>query len=271
MIDHELDRKLNIEREQEWNKRNPKLSRPTSSLSLHSSTGSERVRTHSLNHLSRPDSAQSQSSVLSPNRQLHRHHSFSNTSRASSPAGSSRASQNGKEESEEEEVIHERERNWNSPQPKWSQHASASRAQPRGSPSASSHFPMSTNTRIRAESLKSPGTVRGESPIYRDKAAESASLRANGQDSPKMTLQPRAPSPLQVERSRLSPAPSRTPAHVPRLRSPLPTSSIDSLATCLQSSYKNLFSAVLQIKSAFSSNYSIYNESKLCQEHPVLC
>jgi hypothetical protein len=146
MIDHELDRKRNIKREQEWNKRNPKLSCPTSSLSLHSSTGSERVRTHRPNHLSHPDSSQSQSSVLSPNRQLHHHHSFLNTSRGqfTSWFGSSRASQNGKEESEEEEVVHERERNWNSPQPKWSQHASASRAQPRGSPSASSHFPRNS-------------------------------------------------------------------------------------------------------------------------------
>lgn len=212
---NELERERNIEREREWNKRHPTSSRPRSSLSLNSPTGSERVRTHSLNHIYRPNSTQPHSSVLSPSHQHHRHNSFSNSSRASSPAGSSRASQNGKDESEEEEV-HERERNWNAPRPKWTQHSSASPA-PRNSPSASSRLQTSMGTRARAESLKTPGTVRGESPIPRGKSAtESASLRVNGVDGAKKALSPRAPSPLPHERPTLSPTSSRTPAQTGR-------------------------------------------------------
>ncbi|OJT12743.1 hypothetical protein TRAPUB_10691 [Trametes pubescens] len=106
-----VDQERAKEREREWNK--PKLLRSSSSLSLNKS---ERIRTHSTP--TRPDSA---ASYLSPNRPtLHRHgssNSLASSSRPSSPAGS--ISAHSVEEEVEHVIEHVRERNWNSPHPKW--------------------------------------------------------------------------------------------------------------------------------------------------------
>ncbi|KAG2074539.1 hypothetical protein BDR04DRAFT_1092688 [Suillus decipiens] len=105
----ELDRDRYLEREREWNKRHPP-SRPSSSLSSHSN--------HSHTHPSRPSSVTAYATPTLASLQR----SSSRLSGASSPA-SSQAShdslQDPVEVEEEREVTHERERNWNSPQPKW--------------------------------------------------------------------------------------------------------------------------------------------------------
>lgn len=108
----ELDRDRYIEREREWNKRHPPP-RPSSSLSSHSN--------HSHTHPSRPPSVTAYATPTLAS--LQRQGSSSRLSGASSPA-SSQASHDSlrdpEEVEEEREVTHERERNWNSPQPKWS-------------------------------------------------------------------------------------------------------------------------------------------------------
>ncbi|KAG0706047.1 hypothetical protein DFH29DRAFT_903265 [Suillus ampliporus] len=106
----ELDRDHHLEREREWNKRHPPP-RPSSSLSSHSN--------HSHTHPIRPPSATAYSTPTLAS--LQREASSSRLSGASSPASSlaSHDSSRDPEEQEEREVSHERERNWNSPQPKW--------------------------------------------------------------------------------------------------------------------------------------------------------
>lgn len=113
----ELERERNVEREREWNKRHPQLTRPKSSLSLHSPTQHPRVRTQSFSPLTRQES---ETSLLSPENRsgLRRHHSF-NSSRGASPSGSWTS------QDEDPETVHERERNWNSPRPKWHDHPPA--------------------------------------------------------------------------------------------------------------------------------------------------
>ncbi|KAH7926545.1 hypothetical protein BV22DRAFT_1062786 [Leucogyrophana mollusca] len=109
----DLDREKNHEREREWNKRQPPP-RPTSSLSLHSPTHS---RTHS--HPPRPPST---TPYLAPTHaSLSRQSSHSSLGRPGSPTSSlgSRGSMKEHKDEEVREVVHERERNWNSPQPKW--------------------------------------------------------------------------------------------------------------------------------------------------------
>lgn len=203
----ELERERNIEREREWNKRHPNLSRPTSSLSLHSPTPSERSRTYS--QPTRPESAE----LPHLNRHLQRHHSFSNSSRASSPAHSLSASNGGKEESEEEEVIHERERNWNAPRPKWSQHEhSYGPSSPSRIPGFSPTANLS-NGRMRTQSLKSSATRNVESPDHRRPAASHKvdDIRRSA------TPSPRPSSPLPSDRrNSTSSAHEQSPSSSPR-------------------------------------------------------
>ncbi|KAG1751617.1 uncharacterized protein EDB91DRAFT_1106339 [Suillus paluster] len=107
----ELDKDRYLERERDWNKRHPPP-RPSSSLSSHSN--------HSHTHPTRPPSATPYSTPTLAS--LQRQASSARLSGASSPASSlaSHDSLREPEEPEEREVTHERERNWNSPQPKWS-------------------------------------------------------------------------------------------------------------------------------------------------------
>ncbi|KAG1793008.1 hypothetical protein EV424DRAFT_749331 [Suillus variegatus] len=107
----ELDGDRYLEREREWNKRHPPP-RPSSSLSSHSN--------NSHTYPSRPPSVTAYATPTLAS--LQRRGSSSRLSGASSPA-SSQASHDSlrdpEEVEEERKVTHERERNWNSPQPKW--------------------------------------------------------------------------------------------------------------------------------------------------------
>ncbi|KAF5386174.1 hypothetical protein D9615_002384 [Tricholomella constricta] len=198
----ELERERNIERERDWNKPYPKSSRPTSSLGLRSPNAMERTRTRSLIQLDSPGR-------LSPARHLQRHHSLTNSSRASSPAVSLNGSHHGKDDSEEEEIVLERERNWNAPRPKWTQHSGL----PPHSP-----LPRPQDGRIRAESLKTPGTKRGESPVHRGQfSAQSASLLVGGSRTENNATTPaRVASPLPLSK----PSASSFSAHHDRSLSP---------------------------------------------------
>ncbi|KAG1890330.1 hypothetical protein F4604DRAFT_659013 [Suillus subluteus] len=142
----ELDRDRYFEREREWNKRHPPP-RTSSSLSSHSN--------HSHTHPSRPPSVTAYATPTLAS--LQRERPNSRLSGASSPAGSqaSHDSLRDPEEVEEErEVTHERERNWNSPQPKWNttrHHSHGSNGNQVTSPSV--HLSQSKNgTSLRASS-----------------------------------------------------------------------------------------------------------------------
>ena len=146
----ELDRDRYIEREREWNKRQPPP-RPSSSLSSSSN--------HSHTHPARPPSAAAYS--IPTHASLHRQASSSSLKRlsgASSPA-SSLASSHGSEDHKEQEVTHERERNWNSPHPKWGtarhhSHVSGNEVSP-----ARTHLSRSKNGGSRPSSRAS-GIIR---------------------------------------------------------------------------------------------------------------
>ena len=240
---NELERERNIEREREWNKRHTKVStsRPTSGLSYHS-PAEQRTRTHS--HPTRPDSAHSLLSPASPD--LHRHHSFS-TSRGSSPSSSLASSRDEEQELELEvkhEIDHERERNWNAPRPKWHEHPSAlghSHSHSRltspmpPTPSSSSHPQTPSNGRVRAESLRTDGTTKGQSPIHHTHGRNSQSLHTstNHTSVNASTSSPRAPAHLShtgngkqsSSHSQSRPDLHRPVRYPPRPNSPLPPTS----------------------------------------------
>ncbi|KAK2467820.1 hypothetical protein APHAL10511_000115 [Amanita phalloides] len=115
------------ERERQWNKRRPRFSYPSPG-----SLSNERTRTISLTQAPRSESAMSISSTTS----LQRPHS-------SSPSGMSPSGRMGSEPPEE--YLHERERNWNAPRPKWFQSPDAANG---------THL-TSWNGRQRADSLRS--------------------------------------------------------------------------------------------------------------------
>ncbi|TFK44544.1 hypothetical protein BDQ12DRAFT_673185 [Crucibulum laeve] len=197
----ELERERNIEREREWNRPHSRLSRPSSSLSLRSPEVSVRSRTQSLIHPPRPGSALSQTSVNSDTHKsgLRRHQSFTSP-RASSPTGSLRASH----DDELPEVVHERERNWNAPRPKWHQSPSVNgmSVDRTSSPvpqslgvSSNSSQHSHPNVRTRAESLKSPGSTNGEIPAHYASVSNSNSSLLTSTSSHKKSVSPRAPSP----------------------------------------------------------------------------
>lgn len=140
VIDHDrmkdLEQDKNRERERMWNKPRPR--RSSSSLSLNSP--GERARTQS--GPSRPDSAMS---FTSPRR----HPSWgsaSSSSRAASPTGSIASV-----DKERAPVAFERERNWNSPHPKWEHQVvntkrSVSPMPRTGSPATSRYNRLSTGS-----------------------------------------------------------------------------------------------------------------------------
>ncbi|TCD61633.1 hypothetical protein EIP91_008139 [Steccherinum ochraceum] len=115
----EAEEEKNKERERLWNMPAHAHARTRTSSSLGMNTNSpssaDRIRTYSTP--ARPDSAQG---YLSPVHSLSRKHSISSlssSSRASSPAQSH--SPAAIREKEKDPVVHVRERNWNSPHPKW--------------------------------------------------------------------------------------------------------------------------------------------------------
>ncbi|KAI0940568.1 hypothetical protein AcW1_003729 [Taiwanofungus camphoratus] len=201
----ELEGERNKEREREWNRPQSALSRSSSSLNLR-----ERERTGS--HPSRPDSAQS---FLSPARQtLHRHsslNSMSSSSRASSPASSVSSRQVEKEQElgVKHEIAQVRERNWNSPRPKWAQQSSH-----HGRPASPMPNALSTSSSQR----HSPkGSTPPKSPGDRQRARQRTDSSAS-----------RKSAPLRGDANHISNSKDKTP---PRAKSPLLRSNVENKAT----------------------------------------
>ncbi|KAJ6603124.1 hypothetical protein B0H10DRAFT_2079468 [Mycena sp. CBHHK59/15] len=202
---HELEKERNAEREHGWNK--PHVARSTSSLSVHSPVERSRKNSHSP----RPGSSQS---VLHPG--ISRSHSTS-SSRTSSD----------EEEEIKHEIEHERERNWGAPLPRWNQHPlpahhshtrSTSPLPPTSSsPSTSSN--LRSTGRVRAESLRTRGTNKGDSPVHRNESlGTSTSATKNAHATPASQSQAR-PSSLRATAANPRPRPMSYPA---RPNSPLP-------------------------------------------------
>ncbi|KAF8736167.1 hypothetical protein AX14_000802 [Amanita brunnescens Koide BX004] len=178
----ELDRERMHERERQWNKRRPRLSQ---------SSPKERTRTVSLTHISRPDSAMSMASTTS----LQRQNSFS-------PSGT------GKGIEPPEEYLHERERNWNAPRPRWLQSPEASAIGPQLtslnghspshsrsqsyphpnmlSPSRNQPSSPSAHARTRTRSITSP--TPGSRPSSRNSLFKPTQIPAR--DPPLVTVDP---------------------------------------------------------------------------------
>ncbi|TFK54527.1 hypothetical protein OE88DRAFT_1724127 [Heliocybe sulcata] len=151
--------------ERGWNKPRPRLS--SANLRMHQSSpssSSSRIRTQSIP--ARPDSAQSMISSQSSTSQIPGITSMSPNARRTSSINSSGVGSSAgdvepeEEEEEEKEVLIERERNWNSPHPKWElSRGSLSPVPPEVSisPEASPppmHKRFSLNFRKRTESLQ---------------------------------------------------------------------------------------------------------------------
>ncbi|KAJ7755726.1 hypothetical protein DFH07DRAFT_488949 [Mycena maculata] len=210
---HELEKERNAEREYAWNR--PQAARSTSTLSVHSPmerSCSPMERSRKVSQSPRPDSSQS---MLSP--ALTRHHS-----------GTSSRGSSDEEEEIKHEIEHERERNWGAPIPRWHQHPlpghnhhghSRSTSPMPASPSASTSSNLRSTERVRAESLRSRGTPKGDSPVHRHEVARptvasSSKIPANA--TPALHSQTR---PKSLLRSGSRPRPMSYPA---RPNSPLP-------------------------------------------------
>jgi serine/arginine repetitive matrix protein 2 len=137
-FDQERDRESEHVRERNWNSPHPKWDGSRGSPSPTPSNISERRRT--LSHPTRPTLG---------SRPRYDSTTHSSSSRAASPALS-----HSSKASVEEEVEHERERNWNSSRPTWSKRNSIGSSS--GSPSSSLHQESSKQTPIRqrTQSLK---------------------------------------------------------------------------------------------------------------------
>jgi serine/arginine repetitive matrix protein 2 len=70
-------------------------------------------------------------------------------------------------------AVHERERNWNSPQPKWFHHSPGSRASKSPTSSEKQFSPAHalTEPRTRAESLQPSPSLKNTSPSYRERVS----------------------------------------------------------------------------------------------------
>ncbi|KAI0356370.1 hypothetical protein OH77DRAFT_259691 [Trametes cingulata] len=229
-----LDEERAKEREREWNKPHPKLSRSSSSLSLNKS---ERLRTHSTP--TRPDSA---ASYLSPNRlMLHRHassNSLSSSSRPSSPASS--ISGHSVEVEIEHEIEHQRERNWNSPHPHWGNPLHHRRSlsplprSPAGSPTHSAARHATTTPRSRHNSTtQAPGISTSSKSVSTDKISRPKSPLLRSTVDNKPSPHPRPESPVagpsldKAESSSLAGYKSHFGWSFPQKRTPLPPLELD--------------------------------------------
>ncbi|KAJ7497098.1 hypothetical protein FB451DRAFT_215312 [Mycena latifolia] len=196
----ELEKERNAEREQAWNR--PLPARSTSALSVHSPV----ERSRKLSYPLRPGSSHSNRSPV-----ISRTHSASSSHTSSD-----------EEEEIRHEIEHERERNWGAPIPRWHQHPtpnhhslarSTSPLPP--SPSASTSSNLRSTDRVRAESLRSRGTAKGDSPIHRNESPRpTASTSKITSNAPPTQTRPKS---LLGSNSR--PRPMSYPA---RPNSPLP-------------------------------------------------
>ncbi|KAG6811991.1 hypothetical protein H0H92_004956 [Tricholoma furcatifolium] len=176
---------------QERSKNHTGLPRPTSSLGFTPPHPKERTRTRSL--------IQSDVSYISPARSLHRQHSFTDSSRASSPAGSTSSHQE-----EQEEIVHERERNWNAPRPKWT-HSS-----PRPASPSKIHSPRIVNVleRRRADSPLQRQQINDRSWTGHDTNHSNDEVHTNPRSSPLSFRQSSQPRVSRPKTPTLSPPPS---------------------------------------------------------------
>lgn len=227
----ELDRERNHEREREWNKRHPP-SRPSSSLS----TSSNHSFSHSHSHPPRSPSA---TPYLTPTHASLQRKSSRTSLRSDSPASlaSSRDSLKEREQEENKEITHERERNWNSPRPHWS---------PSISPSAS-HLRIRNNSLRASSSLTRLGDSNGHrdasrvstklqsaSPKVNTSSATSAALSHRSGDRPDLGLDESAVATTQSPQLKGS-SPGKTPGSASNFgwnfaRSPLPPLALDDPA-----------------------------------------
>ncbi|KAH9830856.1 uncharacterized protein C8Q71DRAFT_325252 [Rhodofomes roseus] len=232
----ELEQERQKEREHGWNKakhaQSKTLERSSSSLNLRPH---ERTRTLSsvvsAHTPPRPDSAQS---FLSP----HTHtpgqprHSLSRQSssnslrgsasehsRAASPAGS----MSGMElEPEEKEFVHVRERNWNSPRPKWDIHTHRSPSPVPPATSASGSKVVSPRERRDSSMSTSHASVRQRTESLRSSPAPTATGHARTRTLSSMSydtkgktlMKPKSPAPSLGMPSKSPGFSSRSPSPV---------------------------------------------------------
>ncbi|KAF8160953.1 hypothetical protein B0H34DRAFT_673022 [Crassisporium funariophilum] len=165
----------------------------------------------SHNSQSRLDPAHYDNSRLSPipHARLNRHQSFS-SSRGSSPSGSSRMSMN--HDDEPIDILHERERNWNSPRPVWHKPPASPTFKPTAhlhgssslSPPPATSSPPQVEGRSRANSFRNTKELKEQHSIHHRKPNRASFL---GPDSGGQTQPTRPLSPLPTEQS--SPTPNR--------------------------------------------------------------
>ncbi|KAI0266730.1 hypothetical protein BC834DRAFT_1032479 [Gloeopeniophorella convolvens] len=153
------------------------------------------------------------------------------SSRASSPAGSVH---DIGEDKEEEEVVHERERNWGARQPKWTHTSTQKRAL--------SPNPAASHSRVRKQSLESDSSAPGGPPLTRSPnshlkhkrnvpsasvppqrlSPQPASLSPEIHKDSKHSVMPTSPRSPQPN-GRAHDKPMRVPPHLsPRPTSPIP-------------------------------------------------
>lgn len=205
-FEQELDREVEHTRERNWNSPNPKWVISRGSPSPTPSSVSERRRT--LGHPTRPSLG---------GQPRHDSMTSSSSSRAASPALS-----HSSKASVDEELEHEREKNWNSSRPKWAKRNTFGSLRP-GSPLQQGP-PKQTPTRQRAQSLKNALSPSPDSPkVTRSGLGRSSLSRVSPsppkspQKSPPKELQP--PSQPDIV---LSPStPPRLPAS-PKSKPPFP-------------------------------------------------
>ncbi|KXN90177.1 hypothetical protein AN958_04667 [Leucoagaricus sp. SymC.cos] len=222
----EMERERNHERERDWNRPHPRVTRPGSSLSLHSPQPTHRSRTSSISSMEsiRPGSAMSNMSIdsgESPHTRVRTSSGLSNrprtnltgnrpgsalsndsmpiadfpqnlrrhnslTSRADSPA----SSKGNGSQPEETEIEHERERNWNAPRPKWHR---------RSLPNTPDRLTSPRST--KPSSPHSPANIRRESTTPQTALKDASNTTRSGSSLARRHSQPKVvPSPSPAER-----------------------------------------------------------------------
>ncbi|KAF8556337.1 hypothetical protein OG21DRAFT_656063 [Imleria badia] len=225
----ELDREKNYDREREWNKRHLP-SRPSSSLS----TSSNHSFSHSHTHPPRSPSA---TPYLTPTHASLQRKSSRTSLRSDSPASSLASSHDSlkeREPEENEEISHERERNWNSPRPHWSTSKSPSASHLRtrnNSLRASSSLPHLGDSNGHGDASRV--STRRQSVLPSSSATSLSSLHKPG-DRSESGLEESAVSTSQSAQLKYS-SPGGTPGAASKFgwnfaRSPLPPLELDDRA-----------------------------------------
>lgn len=182
---------------------------------MHNNSPEYHERSRTQSHPARPGSV---TSHLTPD--FHRHYSF-NDSRASSPTSSIRSRESEKEHELEvkHEVDHQRERNWNSPHPKWDPNAPHGHGRSVSPlPSSLSPRPSISHAHSHSSSLhnRSPRVESPTQRLYTGRHTLRSSLSHSSLNSASKGSPPGpAPAPWPVREKPLTPGQLRP-------RSPLP-------------------------------------------------